>query len=173
MKVKSESHSVVSNSLWPHELYSPWNSPGQNTGVNPGLPHCRQILYQLSHKGSPIARLNFIYLFWLYWFFVIYQHSYFIINNLSPNICTPQRFLLPSWWGVPFILLQSGFLPVTKTVSSQLLSTERRKILLPFFKINFLVLTSYLLTYYIQSSSIQPALIEPPVHVRNFAGTWL
>ena len=51
--------------LW---LYSPWNAPGQNTGVgslsllqgifptqrsNPGLPHCRQILYQLSHKGSP------------------------------------------------------------------------------------------------------------------------
>ena len=45
---------------------SPWNSPGQNTGVgnlslqifpfqgsNPGLPHCRQILYQLSHQGSP------------------------------------------------------------------------------------------------------------------------
>ena len=45
-------------------LYSPWNSPGQNTGVgilshlqgifptqgsNPGLPHCRRILYQLSH----------------------------------------------------------------------------------------------------------------------------
>ena len=52
----------------PHGLYSPWNSPGQSTGVgslsllqgifpnqglNPGLPHCRQILYQLSHKGSP------------------------------------------------------------------------------------------------------------------------
>ena len=49
-------------------IYSSWNSPGQNTGVgslsllqgifptqglNPGLPHCRQILYQLSHKGSP------------------------------------------------------------------------------------------------------------------------
>ena len=47
---------------------SPWNSPGQNTGVgslpllqgifpiqgsNPGLPHYRQIFYQLSHKGSP------------------------------------------------------------------------------------------------------------------------
>ena len=45
-----------------------WNSPGQNTGVgslsllqgifptqglNPGLPHCRWILYQLSHQGSP------------------------------------------------------------------------------------------------------------------------
>ena len=65
----SESHSVMSSSLWPHELNSPWNSPGQDTGVgilsllrgifpiqgsNPGFPHCRQILYQLSHKGSPL-----------------------------------------------------------------------------------------------------------------------
>ena len=64
----SESHSVMSDSLWSHGLYSPWNSPGQNTGVgslsllqgifptqgsNPGLPHCGQILYQLSHQGSP------------------------------------------------------------------------------------------------------------------------
>ena len=41
----------------------PWNSPGQNTGVgslclgtqglNPGLPYCGWILYQLNHKGSP------------------------------------------------------------------------------------------------------------------------
>ena len=28
-----ESRSVVSDSLWPRGLYSPWNSPGQNTGV--------------------------------------------------------------------------------------------------------------------------------------------
>ena len=54
----------MSNSLRSHELYSPWNSPGQNTGLgslallqgispaqelNPGVLHCRQILYQLSH----------------------------------------------------------------------------------------------------------------------------
>ena len=30
---ESESHSVVSNSLRPHALYSPWNSLGQTTGV--------------------------------------------------------------------------------------------------------------------------------------------
>ena len=30
---ESESRSVMSNSLWPHGLYSPWNSLGQNTGV--------------------------------------------------------------------------------------------------------------------------------------------
>ena len=64
----SGSCSVMSDSLWPFGLYSPWNSPGQNTrmgrlsflqgifpsqGSNPGLPHCRWILYKLSHKGSP------------------------------------------------------------------------------------------------------------------------
>ena len=64
---ESESCSVVSDSLRPHGLYSPWNSLGQNTGVGslpgisrdlpkpgikPGLLHCRRILYQLSHKGS-------------------------------------------------------------------------------------------------------------------------
>ena len=63
-----ESHSVMSNSLWPDRLYNPWNSPGQNTGVgscsllqgifptqgsNPGLLHCKQILYPLRHQGSP------------------------------------------------------------------------------------------------------------------------
>ena len=25
-------------------------------GSNPGLPHCRRILYQLSHEGSPVPR---------------------------------------------------------------------------------------------------------------------
>ena len=64
----SESYSVMSDSLWPHGLYSPWNSPGQNTGVdslshlqaifpaqesNPGLQNCRGILFQLNHQGSP------------------------------------------------------------------------------------------------------------------------
>ena len=55
----------MSNSLRPHGLYSPWNSPGQDTGVdslsllqgifpsqesNWGLMHCRRILYQLSYQ---------------------------------------------------------------------------------------------------------------------------
>ena len=62
-----ESCSFVSDSLWPHRLYSPWSSPGQNSGVgshsllqgifstqgsNPGLPQCRWILYQLNDQGS-------------------------------------------------------------------------------------------------------------------------
>ena len=58
----------MSDSLRPHGLYSLWYPPGQNTGVgslsilqgicptqgsNPGLSHCRRILYQLNYKGSP------------------------------------------------------------------------------------------------------------------------
>ena len=55
-RMPCQSRLVVSDSLWPHGLYSPWSSPGQNTGVsslsllqgifptqgsNPGLLHCR------------------------------------------------------------------------------------------------------------------------------------
>ena len=61
----------------PHGLYSPWNSPGQNTGVgslsllqgifptqgsNRGLPHCRWIISQLSHRGSPCVCVLYIYI---------------------------------------------------------------------------------------------------------------
>ena len=73
MPCYSESGSVVSNSLRLYGLHSPRNSPGQNTGVgslfllqgifptqglNPGLLHCRRILYQLSHKGDPPCYMN-------------------------------------------------------------------------------------------------------------------
>ena len=29
-----------------------------NQGLNPGLPHCRQTLYHLSHRGSPVSRIR-------------------------------------------------------------------------------------------------------------------
>ena len=65
----------MSDSLWPHGLYSPWISPDQNTRVdsfsllqgifptqelNQGLLHCRRTLYQLSHQGSPHTLATFI-----------------------------------------------------------------------------------------------------------------
>ena len=54
--------------LWPARLLCPWSSPDKNTGEgchsllqgiipiqgsNSGLPHCRQILYHLSHQERP------------------------------------------------------------------------------------------------------------------------
>ena len=70
-KSESESCSVVSTSLRPRGLYSPWNSPGQNTGVgsisllqgifptqglNSGLLRCRRILYHPELWGKPGER---------------------------------------------------------------------------------------------------------------------
>ena len=75
------SHSVVSDSLLPHGLwpathFCPWDSPGKNTGVgchalfqgifptqasNPDFSHYRQILYCLSHQGSPSAPKAYLY----------------------------------------------------------------------------------------------------------------
>ena len=71
----SESRSVVSSSLWPHGLYTvhgilqagilewvafPFSRGSSQSlisqGSNQGLLHCRQILYQLSHQGSPRIR---------------------------------------------------------------------------------------------------------------------
>ena len=77
--------SVVSDSLQPHGLYParllhPWDFPDKDTGVgchlilqrifltqgsNPGLPHCRQTVYRLSHQGNHE---------WLKTFSILKQH---------------------------------------------------------------------------------------------------
>ena len=82
------SYSVVSDSLQPHglkptRLLCPWDFPGKNTrvgchfllqgifptqGWNPGLLHCRQMLYHLSHQGSSVIPKD---------------------NYLKKDICTP------------------------------------------------------------------------------------
>ena len=94
---ESESHSVVADSLRPHGLYNPWNSPGQNTGVgslsllqgifltqesNQGLLHCRWILYQLGYWGSPIL---FIYIY------VYKRFSTMLVKGLRKNITKKKR----------------------------------------------------------------------------------
>ena len=113
----------MSDSLQSRGLYSPWNSPGHNTGVgslsllqgicptqgsNPGLLHCRQILYQLSHKGSPltcphiymcIVNIHII-------FFLIhsdidtryFMHKYFIVHlEIAVCVCNhSDSVIIPS-----------------------------------------------------------------------------
>ena len=84
----------MSTSLRPHGLYSLWNSPGQNTGVgslfhlqgivpiqvsNPGLLHCRQILYQMSHTGSPYISHQF-------------SHIVVLITLLGEGSGTPLQY---------------------------------------------------------------------------------
>ena len=78
---ESGGHSVTSDSLQPHGLYSPWNSPGQNTrlvnlsllqgifpsqGSNPGLPHCWHILHQQGKpKNTGVGRPSLLQLIFL------------------------------------------------------------------------------------------------------------
>ena len=65
------SHSLRPQGLYPARLLCPWDSPGKNTGagchslvqgifpaqrLNLGLLHYRQILYRLSHQGSPMIK---------------------------------------------------------------------------------------------------------------------
>ena len=110
--------------LWPHELEPAkllclWNSPGKNTGVgrhsllqgifpaqglNPGLPHCRQILYLLSHLGSPRE--------------ILYPTnlpspavSTYCLVSISISTCI--NALLP-----PFLFIFSSFLTWTTTTVS-------------------------------------------------------
>ena len=89
-KCDSVSCSVVSDSLQPHGLQPtrilcPWDSLGKDTGVgchallqgislterlNPSLLPCRQILYHLSHPGSPYISCTQYFLS-----FVWFQHQ--------------------------------------------------------------------------------------------------
>ena len=97
---ESESHCIVSDSLQPYGLYSPWNSPGQNTGVdslsllqgifptqgsNPSLPHCGWILYQLSYEGSPRI---------LVWVAYPFSSGSFRLRNWTQVSCIADGFFL-------------------------------------------------------------------------------
>ena len=98
------------HSLRPHGLYSPWNSPGQNTGVgchavlqpifplqelNPGLLHCRRVLYQLSYSADSTVTFGWIitlsgyttfvfpFIFWGTWWGFLHLA---IVNSPAMNI---------------------------------------------------------------------------------------
>ena len=84
---KSESHSVMSNSLWQLGQYSPWNSPGQSTGVgslsllpgifptqgsNPGLHIAGGFFTSWAKREAPSSlRLNNILLYLIHHFLFV------------------------------------------------------------------------------------------------------
>ena len=127
----SESRSVVSDSVT-HGLYSPWNSPGRNTGVgscfllqgifptqgsNLGLSHCRRILYQLSHQGSPWHVVNTNFAFWNYLEFS--PPEFFLICDwLNPQMQNSQiqraDSTAKSYWGTPKASIYIGIMVGTK-----------------------------------------------------------
>ena len=148
-----ESRSVVSDSLRPHGWYSPWNSPGQNTGVgsllllqgifptqgsNPGLLHCRWILYHLSHKGSPRilewvafpfsrgsspprnqTRVSFI----VGGFFTNWAISSYIIGSNTWFVKVLRSIIYRTFW--EFNMISGPLLPISFQIMSPCNSIER------------------------------------------------
>ena len=105
----------VSDSLQPHglqpaRLLCPWDSPGKNTevgchfllreifptqGSNPGLLHCRQMLYPLSHQGS-LPRSKCLLISWLQSpSAVILEPKKIKSDTVSPPIC--HAMILAFW----------------------------------------------------------------------------
>ena len=104
------SRSIVSDSLRPYGLQPtrrlhPWDFPGKSTGVgchfllqgifptqgsNPGLQHCRQILYRLSHqrsRDSPMFAESLIKWVWTHKCGVFFCLIFYIWFLAKKNIC--------------------------------------------------------------------------------------
>ena len=112
-----------------HGLHNPWNSPGQNTGVgslsllqgifptqglNPGLLHCRRILYRLSHKGS----LNLVgggdILFIGHLDYQTVERKVCVLSFFDLPVGLTQKYsqILIRWIFMPFWWLFSIILPI-------------------------------------------------------------
>ena len=88
---ESESHPVVSNSLRPHGLYNPWNSPGQNTAVG-SLPLLQWIFpTQESNQGFLNCRR----------FLLIPVAAAAKLLQWYLTLCDPTDTRLPRPWGSP------------------------------------------------------------------------
>ena len=113
---ESESCSVVSNSLRSHGLYSPWNSPGQNTGLgslslfqgifptqvlNPGLSH---IAGRFFTSWATIYIYTYIYIY-IYTHTHTHTHTYTCTHAcVSVRTCMHMLF----WIYVCRLLSMSG-----------------------------------------------------------------
>ena len=57
-EAQTESLSVISDSLRPHEPYSPWSSPGQNTGLGNFFPFPTDLPNPGIELGSPALQVD-------------------------------------------------------------------------------------------------------------------
>ena len=90
---ESESCSVVSESLWPHGLYSPWNSLGQNTGV--GSLSLLQGIFPTKPKNTELGNLSL-----LQWIFLTRNQTGIacIVGGFFTNWAIREALMTGSWY---------------------------------------------------------------------------
>ena len=82
----------MSNSFQPHELYSSWNSSGQNTGVgshsllNPGTEPRSPTLRAYSLPAEPTGKPSFYLGWWLKQ--KVVKNSVMVVQHCECNKCT-------------------------------------------------------------------------------------
>ena len=77
-------------------------------GSNPGLPHCRQTLYHLSYKGSPIFKNRY--------FKILKIYLYLFLAALGINY-SAQAFSSWGEWGLLFSVVHGLFIEVTSLIA--------------------------------------------------------
>ena len=115
MKRESESCSVVSDSLRPHGLYSPWNSPCQNTGVGSHISSIKFSCIRLFVTPRTAA----------------HQASLSITNSQSPPKLISIESVMPSNHFIPccpLLLLPSIFPNIRSFQMSQLFTSVGQNI---------------------------------------------
>ena len=146
LKCESESHSVVSSSMGPHGLYSPWNSPGQNTGVGslsllqrifpiqgsnpcvldslPAEPHGKP-------KNTAVGSLSLL-------------QQIFPAQELNWGLLHCRQILYQlSYEGSPYRLKTLCILPLARIISEKWDHHLRKMILFTYFKQSFICLHSW------------------------------
>ena len=124
---ETESRSVVSYSLRPHG-HSPWNSLGKSPGVdcpsllqwifptqglNLGLPHCRQILYHVSHReGTHLRTLSIQMKTESFINFSSVQSLSRVQLFVTPWIAARQASLsITNYWSLPKLVSTESVMP--------------------------------------------------------------
>ena len=108
---ESESHFVVSDSLRPHGLYNPWNSPGQNTGVG-----SLSLLWGI----FPTQGLNpVIYLGWIKKKYKNKNKHFFSAQRLFTKTWSPTPSLKP-WQSMLVFLPAAGISKINEVRSKEI-----------------------------------------------------